>query len=75
LSELPYDRLKDFAIAAVLSLLSFEFEVAIESQDSGIFRMFAVGRKDAVHTAENAVLPVDESTVTIEGQNFESGEV
>ena len=74
-SELPHDRLKHFAIAAILSLLGVGFEVAVEPQDRGVVRVSAVGRKNAVHTAENSILPVDESAVTIEGENFESAEV
>jgi hypothetical protein len=67
-SELPHNRLKNFAIAAILSLLRAGFEVAVELKDGGIVRDFAVGREDAVQTAEDSFLPVDEGAVTIEGE-------
>ncbi len=74
-SQLAYDRLKHLAILAILSLLGAGFEIAVELEDRGIVSVLAMGRKDAVQAAENTVLPVDESPVTIEGENFEATEV
>jgi lactam utilization protein B len=56
-------------------MLGTGFEIPIELQDSGIVRVLAVGRKNAVQAAENSILPVNERAVTIEGENFKSVEV
>src|ERR1700688_2087375 len=74
-SELTYDGLQRFAIAAIFPLLGASFEVAIKLEDRRISNVLAMRRQNAVHAAENSVFPIDERTVTIEGENSESAEV
>jgi len=61
----PHHRLKHFAIGPVLPLLGARFKVAVEPQDRCVVSIFSVGRKNAMQTAKNSFLPVDEGSVTI----------
>src|SRR5437667_6554472 len=68
-------RLQHFTIGTEGALFGEFLKVAIEFQKRGVFQRVAVGRKDAVKGGENAGFPVDQSSIAIEGKNFEAVEV
>ena len=68
-------RLENFAVAPIFALFPAGFKIPVKLQDSGIVYFLAVGRKDTVHAAKDSFFPVDESSVTVEGENFKSAEV
>src|SRR5580698_11222783 len=74
-SELPHHGLKNFAVAAILPLLSTGFEIAVKSQDGRIVCVLPMGCEQGMHAAKNSIFPVDESPVAIKGKKFESAEV
>src|SRR5208282_3060994 len=51
------------------------FEIAVELQDRNVIRVLTMGCKNAVQAGQNSVLPMNESTVTIEGKDFEAAEI
>jgi hypothetical protein len=73
--ELLYYGLQHFTVAPIRSLLGARLKVAIALKDCGVVNIFAMRGKNAVHAAENSLIPVDESAVAIESENFEPAEV
>jgi len=65
-------RLQHFTIGMEGALFGEFLKVAIEFQKRGVFQRVVVGRKDAVKGGENAGFPVDQSSIAIEGKNFEA---
>jgi hypothetical protein len=66
---------KYLAISAIFSRLGAGFEISVKLQDSGVVRVLAMLGKDSMQTAKKALLPVDEGSVAIEGEEFDSTEV
>ena len=51
------------------------FEIAIHLEERGIVNIFPMRGKDAMKRREDSGFPVDERAVTIEGEDFEAGEI
>jgi hypothetical protein len=75
LSKHPYDRFENIAIEAILALFGTSFEVAIKLEDCGVVGILSMGGENSMQANEDAFLPVDESTVAVKSENFESAEV
>ena len=74
-AELADDRLQDFAIGLVCALFGALLEVSVEFEDGGVVDVFSVSGEDAMEGRKDSGLPVDQRAVTVEGKDFEAGEV
>ena len=64
--------MQHFAIRMEGALLGECLKIAIEFQKRGVLQRVTVGGKNAVKGGENAGFPVDQSSIAVEGKNFEA---
>src|SRR5258706_3714960 len=73
--KLANNRFQDLAIRKKCALFGTLLEVSVEFEESSIVDLFPVGGENATKRREDSGFPVDQRSVTVEGENFEAGEV
>src|SRR4029078_10298195 len=66
---------QDLAIRLILSAFCLGLEVTVERQNLGIRTVDRMLLENSLERSENACLPIDESTVAIEGDELKWGEI